>query len=453
MKVSIARIRLYLKTGKTLSDGTHPIMLMVSYNGKKEVSTHYSCTEKHWDKRGECVKRGFPNYLVINFEINKIKQRAIEKRDGYERSGTPYTPQMILCQSEPKQALTGDLTTLISQYLDDRGLRLKTRNNYRSLITLVEEYGGKGLIINQFDLSFTKRFATWMSNSKGLKDGSIRAVLGRVAALTHYAIELGLMRDEDYPFRAWKYTHEYSNSSNMAYIHWKTLEVMKQMLLDELIIDNGTRWSYKDGVIELMMKRNSATFSRCLYILFVLFQGLAPIDLLNIRKSEIQLKTIANKDYYYWDGKRKKTGMPVKVLIPAHNRISEVLIRTFMMFNDSEWFLPVLNGLTPNDSMDKRMMRIHNTIKTLAKKLREWFKEVNAELIRRNVEEKAGLQLIDVKKCSYYSARHSYATAYMAKGGSPLALATLLGRSVNTLSVYISHLESEGDLANAVSIL
>lgn len=43
MKVSIARIRLYLKEGKKLSDGSHPIMLMCSFNGRKEISTGYLC--------------------------------------------------------------------------------------------------------------------------------------------------------------------------------------------------------------------------------------------------------------------------------------------------------------------------------------------------------------------------------------------------------------------------
>lgn len=55
MKVSIARIRLYLKVGKVLADGTSPIMLMCSYNGRKEVSTGYSCTLKYWDKKSELV--------------------------------------------------------------------------------------------------------------------------------------------------------------------------------------------------------------------------------------------------------------------------------------------------------------------------------------------------------------------------------------------------------------
>lgn len=42
---------------------------------------------------------------------------------------------------------------------------------------------------------------------------------------------------------------------------------------------------------------------------------------------------------------------------------------------------------------------------------------------------------------------------YMMKGGSPMNLATLLGRSANTLSQYIKELSEEGDLVEAVSIL
>ena len=48
-KVSIARIRLYLKTGKVLSDNTSPIMLRCSFNGSREISTGYSCQKKYWD--------------------------------------------------------------------------------------------------------------------------------------------------------------------------------------------------------------------------------------------------------------------------------------------------------------------------------------------------------------------------------------------------------------------
>lgn len=57
MKVSIAVIKLVLRTNKVLADGSHPIMLRVSFNGMKERSSGYSCTLKYWDKKNECVKK------------------------------------------------------------------------------------------------------------------------------------------------------------------------------------------------------------------------------------------------------------------------------------------------------------------------------------------------------------------------------------------------------------
>lgn len=66
MKVSIAVIKLVLRTNKVLADGTHPIMLRCSFNGMKERSTGYSCGIRYWDKKNECIKKGFPNFIVIN---------------------------------------------------------------------------------------------------------------------------------------------------------------------------------------------------------------------------------------------------------------------------------------------------------------------------------------------------------------------------------------------------
>lgn len=54
MKVSIAVIKLVLRTNKVLADGTHPIMLRVSFNGMKERATGYSCSVRFWDKKNEC---------------------------------------------------------------------------------------------------------------------------------------------------------------------------------------------------------------------------------------------------------------------------------------------------------------------------------------------------------------------------------------------------------------
>lgn len=41
----------------------------------------------------------------------------------------------------------------------------------------------------------------------------------------------------------------------------------------------------------------------------------------------------------------------------------------------------------------------------------------------------------------------------MQRGGTPMALATLLGRSENTLGVYLKQLSEEEDLVEAVSVM
>ena len=111
MKTSQATINFYLKTAKKLSDGSHPIMLRVCYHGFKDISSHYSCTVKHWDKKNQCIKKGYPNFTVINYELNKLKQSIIARRDEFIRLGIEYTPQLLLSNTEQKKSI---LTNVVS---------------------------------------------------------------------------------------------------------------------------------------------------------------------------------------------------------------------------------------------------------------------------------------------------------------------------------------------------
>ena len=452
MKVSIAVIKLVLRTNKVLADGTHPIMLRCSFNGMKEIATHYSCSEKYWDKRNECVKKGYPNWVMINFEINKIKNEAIERRNEYERLGEVYTPQMILC---PRKVLSGhrnDLNGLIEDYIADKSLKENTAYNWKYLFNLISEFDNKDVIVNQLRLEYVKRFIKWLQNEKKLSDGVIKMVLSKVAAITNFAIEKGLMSSDDYPFKEFNYKQKFKSASKLDYIHWKTLDVMKEMLMDDIIVRNGNRWTYKDDVLDELMDKNSSLFARFLFMEMVLWQGLAPVDICHIRKCDIEVKRINGQDYYCWNGKRSKTMKAVKVRIPCHTTYTDVMVKTMLMFNQGEWFIPVLNGLTMETSENSRKHRINNTLGVLSPKLKEWFRAVNDEVVKRNMENGSDIPLINLN-CTFYSSRHSYAQMYMQKGGSPMALATLLGRSPNTLAQYIKELEEEGDLVEAVSII
>lgn len=216
MRVSLAKIRLYLKTSKKLADGSHPIMLMCSFNGRKEVSTSCSCIPKYWDKKGECVKKGYPNWLVINSMIKKMKDDAIAIRDEYERLGEVYTPSMILSPKKVLSAVRSDLKALISEYIDEKGVDVSTAQKwwvvYRSVIKF---NGGREVIVNEVDESFCRRYGRYLKDDCGLAVGTVRSYLTKLSAIFHYCVMKGILSISpiekliDLNCRYYSYRHSY----------------------------------------------------------------------------------------------------------------------------------------------------------------------------------------------------------------------------------------------------
>ena len=451
MKVSIAVIKLVLRTNKVLADGSHPIMLRCSFNGMKEISTHYSVPAKFWDKKNELVKKGYPNYVMINFEIQRLKNEATERRNEFERLGEVYTPSMVL---SPKKELSGhrnDLNGLIDDYIKEKGIKEATAYNWHYLGNLIKAFDGDNVIVNELKLAYVKKFIKWMQDERRLSDGVIKMVLSKVQGITNYAIRKGLMSPDDYPFKDFSINNKFKTASKLDYIHWRTLDVMKEMLMDEMIDSNGVRWTYRENTLDDLFDLESPMFAHFLFMSGVLWQGLAPVDLGHIEKKDINIREINGSNYFCWDGKRFKTGKSVKVRIKADTIYTGMMVRTLLMFNNSKWLFPILNG-REDASENTRKHRISWVFAKCSPKLKEWFRAINEEVAKRNVENSDNIPLISMD-CTYYSYRHSYAMAYMMKGGSPMALATLLGRSPNTLAQYITELKEEGDLADAVGIM
>lgn len=432
MKVSIARIRLYLKVGKVLADGTSPIMLMCSYNGRKEVSTGYSCTLKYWDKKSEMVKKGYPNFVMINQHLKSLKDEAIMKRDSYIARGEVYTPQMILCRDEVRNAVTNDFCGLIERYIAEKGLEAKTVEKWRIVKRSVIKFAGRDILINEVDESFCRRYGRWLE-SRSMSPGSIRSYLGKVVCLLHYAVGLNLI--DEYPLSAWKYHQDYRQSKSELYIHHRSMEVMMDMFLDEVIIrkDNGL-WSYRDGIEDEWFDIHSSVYAHYLYVLGYYMKGIAPVDLSMLKKSDIKVMMIKNVSVYAIDGHRSKTGMLYKIRLKQGTLLSNVLIRSALMFSPGEHFLPSLEGYVGKDIKK----RVNNLYTYHSEHLVNWFQRVNEEIVRRNVMNDDDIPLIDLS-CRYYSYRHSYIMSEIQKPSvNLLALAQSVGKSSHTLHQYIS---------------
>lgn len=432
MRVSIARIRLYLKTGKKLSDGTSPIMLMCSFSGRKEVSTGYSCSIKYWDKRNECIKKGYPNYVLVNLQLKKLKDDAIRKRDEYIASGEVYNPSMILSKDNELNAITNDFKGLIQRYIDEKGLESRTIEKWWIVYRSIKRYKGRDILVNEIDEAFCRQYARWME-SNGLSSGSIKSYLGKVGAICHYAIELGLM--SKYPFSSWKYHKEYRESKSELYIHSKSMDVMIDILLDRMLIRDGELWSYRDGVLDELMDIHSSLYALFIYVIGYYMCGLAPVDISLLKKSDFKVIELKGVLCYALDGRRSKTGMLYKIRLRQDNLLSGVLIRTMLMFNLSgDYFLPTLCGYEGNNYRK----RVNNIYSYHSEHLVQWFREVNQEIVKRNVESGDNIPLIDLE-CRYYSYRHSYIMKEIQKPNvNLLALAQRVGKSSHTLHQYIS---------------
>ena len=429
----MARIRLFLKEGKTLSDGSNPIMLMVAFNGKCTRSTGYSCTPKYWDKKSECVKRGFPNYAVINYEITRMKNECIERRTEFERLQQPYTAEMIISSKKILSAVTNDLKSVIQRYIDDKGLESRTIEKWWIVYRNVTKYYGREVYVNEIDEAFCRKYGRWME-SNGLSHGSIRSYLAKVGAICHYAIGLGLM--SKHPFDGWAYHKDYRDSKSELYIHSRSLDVMMEMFLDEVIEKDGNMWHYRDGVIERLMDIHSELYAHYLYIIGIWLKGMSPVDISLLKKKDLKVIMIKTINCYAIDGHRSKTGMPFKIRVPQNCLESNVLIRTMLMFNAGEYFLPTLNGYVGKDVKK----RVNNVYTYHGNHLVDWFQKINEEIARRNVanDHVDDIPLIDLE-CRYYSYRHSYIMKEIQKPNvNLLALAQTVGKSATTLHQYIS---------------
>lgn len=432
MRTTIAIIRLVLRTNKVLSTGLHPIMIRCSYHGMKEISTGYSCSIKYWDKKNECIKKGFPSYIIINNELKKAKDKAISRRDRFIASGEVYTSSMVLDTSERFESVRNDLKWLISNYIETKGLAKRTIEKwwivYRSLI----HFASRDIIINEMNESFCRRYCKWLED-RGLTSGSIRSYMGKVVCILHYGVSLGIL--EKYPLSGWKYHLSYRECKSELYIHGRSMEYLMNMLVKRVIIFDGDLYRYNYEAIDELLDIHSSLYGLFIYCIGFYFKGLAPTDISMLKKSDIKIINIKDINYYAIDGKRSKTGMQYKIRLKQNCILSDALVKVMLMFNNSgEYFLPTLNGYNGNDIKK----RINNVYSYHGEHLVDWFRVCNEEIIRHNVEKNDNVPLIDLD-CRYYSYRHSYIMSEIQKPNVNLIkIATETGKSVTTLHQYIS---------------
>ena len=450
-RVSTATIHFRVKRSKSNSVGDNPIYITVCFNGRREKSTGIFIPIKYWDEKNELIKGKYPNAPVFNKMLYDIKNRVLSRKLSFEGRGMKYTASMLLDDSVYDFDASSDVfIDIMRSMYKDRCLGVGTVSNYEYSYRKLCKYFGRGnFLITDLSEGVVKKIIKWCQVN-GLCDGTINSLLGRIASVQNYAIENGIMDSSCYAFNRFHYCGKVKKSVRNGYIDKRNLLKIEEFFLNLVIERNGSMWHYREGVIEKLQHRTSLEFGLALCLVMLRLNGSAMVDVSLLRLKDVNIKNIEGSLYYFIDFKRKKTGMPVKVRL-KDDILNQVILKLFMGFahTRNSYIYPIKTFIGDDD---KRLRyNLHDVAYKCCPKVKEFFKLINKHTIMENVKNGTEYPLIDADNFTYYWIRHSYAQAYLSSPNANVAtLASLLARSPNTISTYITQLQSDKEIIDAV---
>ena len=427
----------------------YPIYVVVCWHGRVEKSCGVSCLVKDWDSKREVIKRSNSNSVVLNKMLYDIKQSVIERKNAYELEGKRYTASMLLddCKKVGGELKSSAYIDIMNSLVAERRLRLSTCGRYKhSYVKLCEYIGKKDFTVSELDLSFMKDFTRWLDVS----DSSKRAICSCIVSVWNYAIKKKLADKDDYPFTEFNVAEKFKYAVRDYCIDMTNIKKLKDYFLDMIIERHGSRWSYKEGALDRLHNRSSKEFGICYFLACFYLNGSAPTDVAHLRIENCSRVDIDGVDYWRIEFKRKKTDAVVNVRW-KRDMFSIIMLEHFMGYSSDGYVYPIILGESDEKCINRRIAKYSDVA---IKHVREAFREINAETIKSNAMNDVKEPLVDVDKVVLYTARHSFASAYLnSEGATVRGAASLLARSPNTISTYIHALQHDKEIAKAVSFL
>lgn len=443
-RLSSASIRLVQKLNRQNASGEFPIYIVICWKGRVEKSTGVSCLVKHWDSKRELIKGSCPNAVVLNKMLLDIKNRCIERKNEYEFNQRKYTASMLLDDSivQDLSANGNVYNQIYRMYIEEKGLKGNSIKLYDYTYNVLKKYFKKDdFLINDITLASIKK----MINGLGLGDNSIRGICGRVAA-----IRKGIVEADDYPFKDWRYNKRFKKENRTYYIDSINLIKIRDYFISHCLDVDGELFSYKEGIIERLMKRSSKEFALMYFLMCYRLNGSSPIDVALLTSRNVSRVNVSGEDYWKVEFKRRKTDIPVTCLL-KRDIITMVCFEHYLGRCGGGYIYPVLkNGIEGK--------QITNAMGKFCSEAVKWLREVSIEIneatVKSNVEKGIEEPLIDVDGICLYTARHSFANSYLSQPKASVAgLASLMARSPNTIATYIHQLKGDMEVADAVKDL
>lgn len=385
-----ATVNVLCYRSKTLSDGSHPLMICVTKDGvRKYQSLRVSIQPQFWDFNKNKPKRNCPNKVyiqkLINDKIEEYTQQILELT-AEKKDFTAIKIIESLASDSSRQTIRDFLDSEINRLYKEG--RLKYASTFKELRTSLLDFNKHiDIYFSDVDVNWLKQYEYFLRN-KNLGDNSIGVRFRTFRVLYNRAITENIVKADYYPFRIYK-------------VSKLKKETVKRSIAKsdvEKIINYNTERAYTQLAIDL-------------FYFSYLSGGINFVDMAYLTRDNI----IDTRLVYT----RKKTKKLIK--LPIQDKALEIVEK---YKSDNIYLFPILSGF--HKTPQQKANRVNKVLRIINKSLKEVGEELELP--------------IDI---TTYVARHTYATVLKRSGVNTSIISESLGHSSEKITqIYLDSFEN-----------
>lgn len=373
---------------KPLKNGELPLKVRVFKDKKaRYINLGVSVKPDDWDfgrnrLKEEAADKDMLEKLIAS-KICEARSKLVElKSENKEFTATTLVEQV---QSKPMTTTVGELFLQFLQDLEQEkrtGYWLSIRQTYNSLVKFNKHLD---IPFSEIDCNWLRKYEIWQ-RKQGKSENTIGIRLRNIRTIFNLAINLGFIKQEDYPFRKFK----------VSRLHQET--VKRALTKEEIHSVINYPVDGKDFYTRLAV--DLFTFS-------YFMGGINFVDMAFLAEKNIMEGRLVYR--------RKKTAKLINLPLQEEARL--VLKR--YKNNGNPYLFPILSNLHKTEQ--QRLNRLHKVITKVNKSLKAIGEELNIPI-----------------KLTTYVARHSYATVLKRAGVPTSIISESLGHSSEKITqIYL----------------
>lgn len=459
------KVTVKLYKSKTLTNGENPIVIELSDRKKRKiVSTGESAKPSNWLASGKVGSRD-----ARNIEKNKVIKEVYDTL--YNRCDECFTKLGIydlnlicdinkpISKEEEEQSYIDDDVkfTDFYQLIDYKAQTQKasSQKNYKQLKNYLKDAYGNSLPMNIINQRWVDIFQSNLAENKSVQQQAKLAKYFKI--VFNYGKENDLINNRKVTINKKMTVYKVQGKKALSPIALKTL-------FDHL---TAVLFSHKpERDYKLTYQMHHACNGIMVYMLDFFFQGLAPIDIANIKMGDLEIKSrlkektkgmqpievvnqfkglskeemkIKLKELNDNDIKyivlpnglfRKKTSSEAHLVIPLSKELESILkfyrYKKDGTLKDKDDFLINFLSKDKQRTQKQQLERISNCVSFLKKGMIKEFENIDVD---KNI-------LDEFREMSLYTMRHTYITAGLRIGIDKEQLANMAGHSVDEQATY-----------------